>query len=334
MIMKLSFTAGLLVLLALVGNDGAFASSVSIHSLVGVMLESGWNKQCTAAILIFSFLLAVYLQAVTGSIRGKSSGGRRLFPTTPCILWKKVTEYVEEGASRKEEKWCCEMVEGDYSHMVEIRNDSSADDDAALDSLIDAEGAISGEATFVASGSYVDVDAQVLSVPQGALVDINKTGPQPGSRRLYDVTSYGAKSTLVVRVNGDGVTPTSSLAELRNNVYTDTLNLKTQYALCSYNKMTIVPFDGTTSSGQAITDGAVEISISRNPNGSSNSQMEIGAKAAAASELGNLGNQFDLVLFCQPPGSGAWYAYAFINRWDSYYNDNACDRVNVQMHEM
>jgi hypothetical protein len=35
-----------------------------------------------------------------------------------------------------------------------------------------------------------------------------------------------------------------------------------------------------------------------------------------------------LQLFCMPPGTGDWLAYAYINSWDSYYNDYWCQRVS------
>ena len=43
----------------------------------------------------------------------------------------------------------------------------------------------------------------------------------------------------------------------------------------------------------------------------------------------------DLVMFCQPPGTnGGWIAYAYINSWESYYNNNWCTFVSAQLHEI
>merc|ERR1712194_146552 len=45
-------------------------------------------------------------------------------------------------------------------------------------------------------------------------------------------------------------------------------------------------------------------------------------------------SQYDLVMVCQPPGSGSWVAYAYINSWISFYNDYWCQKVSAQMHEV
>merc|ERR1712176_790967 len=48
---------------------------------------------------------------------------------------------------------------------------------------------------------------------------------------------------------------------------------------------------------------------------------------------------FDLVLFCQPPGSNfdgstSWIAWAYINGYQSSYNDEWCQSLSGQMHEV
>jgi len=53
----------------------------------------------------------------------------------------------------------------------------------------------------------------------------------------------------------------------------------------------------------------------------------------ASNELGGFTNEWDLVMFCQPP-NGDWLAYAYINSWASFYNGLWCNRVSAQMHEI
>mmetsp|Transcript_69585 Transcript_69585/g.77848 ORF Transcript_69585/g.77848 Transcript_69585/m.77848 type:complete len:145 (+) Transcript_69585:2-436(+) len=53
-----------------------------------------------------------------------------------------------------------------------------------------------------------------------------------------------------------------------------------------------------------------------------------------------LRSRFDLVLFCFPKGSGNWIAYAYINRWASFYNnigdsdEHWCQKSSALMHEV
>jgi hypothetical protein len=59
------------------------------------------------------------------------------------------------------------------------------------------------------------------------------------------------------------------------------------------------------------------------------------ASAIAEEQLGNLPDQFDLVMFCMSPGTGSdWEAFANINRWDSHYSDEWCGAVSAQLNEI
>ena len=78
-----------------------------------------------------------------------------------------------------------------------------------------------------------------------------------------------------------------------------------------------------------MADGVVDVAINVSPNSDSGT-LENAASAAASTLLGNLRNQFDLVMFCQPQSSATWLAYAYINSFDSYYNDNWCNSVSAQ----
>ena len=63
-----------------------------------------------------------------------------------------------------------------------------------------------------------------------------------------------------------------------------------------------------------------------------------GKAVAEAEELyggsQGLGNKYDLVMFCQPPGTGTWLAYAYVNSIYSFYNDIWCSSSSAQMHEV
>lgn len=55
---------------------------------------------------------------------------------------------------------------------------------------------------------------------------------------------------------------------------------------------------------------------------------------AATALKGNLSNQFDHVMLCMPPGTGAWIAYAYVNSWLSVFNDDWCQQLSTQVHEI
>lgn len=129
--------------------------------------------------------------------------------------------------------------------------------------------------------------------------------------------STGGLDTLVVRViDSNNVQPTSNAAKLKDDIFDDDVSLNTHYRRCSHGKLWM--------NNKGITN--VNVNILAN---SGYSAMEDAAREAA----GDLG-QYDLVMFCLPPGTGSWVAYAYINGRDSVYNDEWCGYVSAQMHEV
>jgi len=62
----------------------------------------------------------------------------------------------------------------------------------------------------------------------------------------------------------------------------------------------------------------------------------VSSRPRSFEELGNLYESpyFDLVLYCFPPGTGDWVAYAFVNHKFSFYNNKWCSSVSSQLHEV
>lgn len=148
------------------------------------------------------------------------------------------------------------------------------------------------------------------------------------SRQLAPTT--GTLSTLVVRVVAPN-TPedgeVASVEQLVDDVFTDSVSLKTQYAGCSKDQLIIEPAnegDGT---------GIVTINIDVSP-GSGSTALQSAAAAEATNVYGNLASNYDLVMFCLPGGSGNWIAYAYLNSYLSVYNNFWCQRVSAQVHEV
>jgi len=69
--------------------------------------------------------------------------------------------------------------------------------------------------------------------------------------------------------------------------------------------------------------------------GSNKEGLQWAAMEAAKRLLGKDLHKFplyDLVLFCMPPGTDTWVAYAFVNHKFSFYNNLWCSSVSSQMH--
>lgn len=141
----------------------------------------------------------------------------------------------------------------------------------------------------------------------------------------------GVLETLVVRVNAPN-TPAggevADVSQLRDDIFIDSVSLRTQYAACSKNQLIIEP-----APEHIATSGIVTVDISTSPS-SGSSALQTDALNTATANFGNLPDQYDLVMFCQPGGSGGWVAYAYINSWLSFYNSYWCQRVSAQVHEV
>jgi len=159
---------------------------------------------------------------------------------------------------------------------------------------------------------------------------------QPSGRQLTSPT--GTLNTLVVRVNANDNSPPPA-ADLSEDIFGDDYCLKSQYNQCSYGKLQIQEYiPGTISNvpTAANAPGVIDIYVDANAEGTNHETIQDLANAALQAKLGttNPGSIFDLVLFCMPPGDSDWLAYAYIGRWDSYYNDDWCQSVTSQMHEV
>ncbi|KAG7349112.1 peptidase M4 thermolysin family protein [Nitzschia inconspicua] len=142
----------------------------------------------------------------------------------------------------------------------------------------------------------------------------------PESHRRLAPTS-GTLKTKVVRVSGSNgaASPTATSAKLKEDIFDDASCLKSQYSACSKGALTI-------------TEGPIEeVTIATDPSGPADvtrGWMEGNATALVAKA------DYQLVLFCQPQTTGGWIAYAYINDWRSYYNNNWCQYVSAQLHEV
>ncbi|OEU10182.1 hypothetical protein FRACYDRAFT_247795 [Fragilariopsis cylindrus CCMP1102] len=243
-------------------------------------------------------------------------------------------------SSRTEEKWSCEFSPAQAKNLgvdtVEI--------EGIDEKFLQSHGAKSGRSTLFISEGTIEGTEKII-VPSTASVEVHELSKDEindrrGQRQRRQqqhrnlATPSGRLRTLVVRVIAkDGTEPTASIQKMRADVFEDKLCLKSQYDACSHGQLKIEPYQGKTQTGRSISGGVVDVKINSNPVNGNKQTFETNAKAKAAELYGDL-TQFDLILFCIPPGTGDWLAYAYVNRLDSYYNDNWCSSISTQVHEV
>jgi len=278
---------------------------------------------------------------------------RHLVEETTCKLFFKDTEYAPtptqpHGHSRVE--YVCRLPQEEssrlgglrYLDIVDFENTVSVSSSSnSRTSTTTRPTLISGESTMTISQAIVDIEEPKLYIPHDAVVEVQTTKTRNLQRNL--IAKTGTFTTLVIRViDSNGVEPEPSLAKMENDVFQDDVSLKTQYEKCSYGKLQIEPFSGKTSTGTQINGGVVDVKVDFELTATNNNRgaLQQAAFEAAKVQLGDLDEKvndddiYDLVLFCMPPGTGDWLAYAFINDKYTFYNNQWCSSVSAQMHEV
>ena len=164
----------------------------------------------------------------------------------------------------------------------------------------------------------------LISSPPGL---VNK---KPKQRRR--LSAVGTKRVIAVRVFG-GTDYPNSADYLSNKVFGtsgDSVNLKSQYASCSYNQLVFEPGVFPNDDDRAEAVGVVNITLSGTGTlrtrltQAINTKFGVGSPTAVA----------DHFMFCLPSEEISGIAYAYINSWDSYYSRTWCDYPSAQMHEV
>jgi hypothetical protein len=155
----------------------------------------------------------------------------------------------------------------------------------------------------------------------------------------------GSRTVLAVRVIlNDASYSFANQTGLSNNIFgngIDTVNLKSQFAACSYNQlifeksanreMSVNPNDLTT----AISNGVVDIKVNLDKSaGDSMVSNAVTAKINSVFGVSNPNVLADNVMYCYPSGVLNGIAYAYVNSWNSVYSDEWCNNVSAQMHEV
>ena len=169
----------------------------------------------------------------------------------------------------------------------------------------------------------------------------NPTELLPRTRNLQK----GIRTVLAVRVIlNDASYSFADQTGLSNNIFgngIDTVNLKSQFAACSYNQlifdkspdraMSVNPNDLTT----AISNGVVDIKVNLDKSaGDGMVSNAVTAKINSVFGVSSPNVLADHVMYCFPIGALNGIAYAYVNSWNSVYSDEWCNYVSTQMHEV
>jgi hypothetical protein len=196
----------------------------------------------------------------------------------------------------------------------------------------------SGENTLFAADAEI-IDGQELVIPKNSKWFIAPRGPGTnngqgnGNKNSRRMLAIGDRTVLAVSVVANDASTTSSIEQIANFTFGtggDPVNLVSQYSACSYNKLRFVP---TTDS--RTTNGVYKVAINMSVIGVGDTPVENAIISALTTQFGVLSSKFNHVMICFPPGtSGSWIAYGYYNHYLTLFNDQMCNFVSVQMHEI
>eukprot|EP00536_Pseudo-nitzschia_multiseries_P010539 jgi/Psemu1/326076/estExt_fgenesh1_pg.C_3250001 len=136
----------------------------------------------------------------------------------------------------------------------------------------------------------------------------------------------GTLKTLVVRIIDSTNSTPASAEQLRDDIFSDSYNMKTQFAACSKDQLLIEEA------------GIVDVRIDLNASNTSMDKIETKARRAARKLYGDgndLWRKYDLVMFVHPTNSVlSNRAYAYIYGFDSYFANMVGRLPAYQLHEI
>jgi hypothetical protein len=200
----------------------------------------------------------------------------------------------------------------------------------------------SGETSLdIPPNTMIDTETQTLQLDTlPGLLNIVQDDTMRNLRRLRSLEkTTGGKTVLVIRVKATNSVTTSSEAQLADDVFGDlgdVNNLRTQYLACSYGQLEFQKTQNRNGRTTNIRNGVVTITTGiRAESGDTKMINTINDKLS--SEFGtNPENLADFIMYCLPPGTMHQYdiAYAWMNGYQSVYNNEVCSHVSAQMHEV
>jgi len=166
----------------------------------------------------------------------------------------------------------------------------------------------------------------------------------------------GLKTVIAVRISTNDFTyrPEVNSQAIKKTLFSNEkgkVSLKRKYQECSYRKLRIKPFQGTTTTNVNVPDGVTNVALDKaqsdevkdlilnggpDPLSSKRNRDRVLSfcRLAAEARLGDLESQFDHVLFILPRNLDGVLAIAIIGRFDSYYGGSWITRPSMSLHEV
>ena len=191
-------------------------------------------------------------------------------------------------------RWQCMLSKVDAlaSHILIVDLDGIDDDELDLDDNV-----LSGVTSLFVEGSQIIPSENKIIIPKNSKRTL-EVAQEAATRQRKLSNTPSVNSVVAVRVIANDTSTTSSMEELRDNIFYDEVNLRTQYDACSYGHTKMEPFNGTTSTGYDVDRGVVEVTIADNVSGKSLRTIQNAASSQASTLLGDLPSQFDHVMLC------------------------------------
>jgi len=238
------------------------------------------------------------------------------------------TEDQPNGYSQEE--WVCELPR-DQSSSLGVKFIDIVDSGTIFANFT------SGVSVLNVDRAIVDVEDPKMYIPRDARIEVDDERAFNALDNRELAAKKGTLNTLVIRVvDSNGIGADASISQLRDDIFEDEVCLKSQYERCSYGNLKIEAFNGRTSTNKQINGGVVDLNVNFDvTSGQNRGVLQQAAFDAAFQQLGDLeDDRYDLVMFCMPPGTGNWLAYALINNKFSFYNNKWCSSVTAQLHEV
>jgi hypothetical protein len=218
------------------------------------------------------------------------------------------------------EKWQCELQGTDAVNAGRTFVDLEGLEEEELKYIKSGENTLYSEFAVIANGK--------VKIPKGAAKSIGQAAARSPATKGKAKNNKGAsknkrnltpnvdapRKVLAVRIIAKDSATSSSVVTMGNEIFgssgKDVVNLRERFQTCSYGAMLMEPFEGTTTTGQTIAGGVIDIGVDTYVIGASNRNVENAAVTALTALLGDLPSQFDHVMLCLPPGTaGNWIAY-------------------------
>ena len=195
--------------------------------------------------------------------------------------------------------------------------------------LDDNASALKAGTLFVSIVNATIVDGEALSLDPDSEIQVIQD-PRRSKRTVEDLSekAMGNKTIAVIRISTLDASPTTDAATLAYRLFSpEEINLKTQYAACSFGKLqwALAPA------------GVVDVIVNQTASEFSSGSSLVAAAQTVMSNNMNIqvSELADKVMMCLPPGIGpGWIASSGVGHWRAQFNDEWCLSLTAGMHEL